>query len=635
MVEESIERRTVSGRPKARILIVDDAEQNLRLYELYLKEEFDVSITRSGRDALDMLGTERFDLALVDVVMPGMGGIELCQRLKALPHTAGIPVIFFTGRSIDSSDREIAFEVGAVDYLTKPVERQELVARVRVMLRFRAERDELARKYDALARAVRRSTSLVSTVAEQIDDYRTLLEGLLAGVIGTVVVAPSGMIVAASDVAFALLPDLQPGRPVAEVGSGALRALVGAATDDEAASRPRFIELDPDTRLAVTTQRLRGQEGVVLLVRDASHELAVQNHLADRLPYDVRRESAELAAQGQSSYSISKFVGNSPVLAEVIQQIGQLRHSRCNVLIVGESGSGKELVALALHYDGEFGARPFTPIHCGAISPELIESELFGHEKGAFTGATERKVGLFEATDGGTVFLDEIAETSLSLQIKLLRVLQSGEIRPVGATRPRYVDVRIIAATNRDLQTLVREGKFREDLFYRLDVVTLRIPPLRERKDDIPLLIHHFMAKCNSRYGRSESPISEVSRGAMRAIMNHSWPGNVRELENVIERAFALGAEGIIELRDLPHWARAPVTAAAIPVVDPLPQPAVTPPAAPVGRSLREHARDHERTLMREALRASGGNRRIARARLGMARSTFYRRLRELELEDG
>jgi DNA-binding NtrC family response regulator len=298
------------------------------------------------------------------------------------------------------------------------------------------------------------------------------------------------------------------------------------------------------------------------------------------------------------------------------------------VLIEGESGTGKELVARALHFDGVNRSAPFIPLHCGAIAPELIESELFGHEKGAFTGAQHAREGLFRAADGGTIFLDEVAETSPAVQVTLLRVLQRGEIRPVGASQPRLVDVRILAATNRDLAQLVREGKFREDLYYRLEVVTLGLPPLRDRLGDLPLLAARFLADGNRRHDRLDRPVRAVSQGAIERMLAYPWPGNVRELENAIERAFALGVGDVLQEEDLPE----PVLHGT-PALGPSPvwrRPAGFAPANPADfRSQRLAA---ERQLFEQALRECGGDKASAAQRLQMPRSTFYRRTKELGL---
>jgi len=246
---------------------------------------------------------------------------------------------------------------------------------------------------------------------------------------------------------------------------------------------------------------------------------------------------------------IQGIIGESPALREVLDAARKAAASNATVLLSGESGTGKELVARAIHYKSARGNAPFVPVNCGAVPEGLLESELFGHVKGAFTGATESRAGLFHAADGGTLFLDEIGEMSLSMQVKLLRVLQDKEVWMVGSSRPRQLDVRIIAATNIDLPRLVKSRAFREDLFYRIHVITIPIPPLRERGDDVLLLAQHFARRLANELGR---PVPRFSDDVLRVFRGHHWPGNVRELENVIQRLVVMVEDDVVEVPDLP-----------------------------------------------------------------------------------
>ena len=311
---------------------------------------------------------------------------------------------------------------------------------------------------------------------------------------------------------------------------------------------------------------------------------------------DLRRENERLRQELRERYRAGKLIGLAPAMDRCHELIDRVRLQECNVLILGESGSGKELIARAIHYDGLRRDRPFVPIDCGAIHADLLESELFGHEKGAFTGAVERKPGLFETAAGGTIFLDEVGEIPLDLQPALLRVLEEKEVRPVGATEYRKVDVRILAATNRPLEEMVGKGRFRRDLYHRLNVVAIRVPPLRERKDDVSLLAAHFLG----RSGRAK----ELSKEALRALQRYDWPGNVRELEHALEHAITTGRGRRIEREDLP-----PAILAAAPVVS--------------GLSIQEMEVDAIRRLMKEH---AGDTARVA-AVLKIDRSTLYRKL--------
>jgi len=263
----------------------------------------------------------------------------------------------------------------------------------------------------------------------------------------------------------------------------------------------------------------------------------------------LRRENQLLRKEVAKEYSFDNIVSKNEEMQKIFDVIKKIAPYKSTVLITGESGTGKELIARALHYNSERSQNPFLPINCGAIPENLLESELFGHAKGAFTDAIRTKKGLFEEADGGTLFLDEIGELPGQLQVKLLRVLQEGEVRRIGESKSIQVDVRIVSATVKDLVKEVNEGRFREDLFYRLNVLPIHIPPLRERKEDIPLLIHHFIKKYNEAMNKN---VAGVDQKALEALMNYKWYGNVRELENTIERAIVLTDKDHIEVENLP-----------------------------------------------------------------------------------
>jgi DNA-binding NtrC family response regulator len=301
-------------------------------------------------------------------------------------------------------------------------------------------------------------------------------------------------------------------------------------------------------------------DGAVTAVKAGAQEFLSKPFTDEELLGAVRRTLDKLQArktvQGPteeiepSSYGL---LGSSEAMQGVFRSIAKVISSSATVLISGESGTGKELVARAIHYHSPRASSPFVPVNCGAIPEELLESELFGHVKGAFTGALETRAGFFQTADGGTIFLDEISETSLSMQVKLLRVLQDREVVMVGSTRPRKVDARILASTNKDLAGLVKKGFFREDLFFRVHVITIDLPPLRERGEDLLLLIHHFTARFAEELGK---PVPQFSDQALQVLRNYHWPGNVRELENVIQRLIVMTDGGLIEVPDLPSLMR-------------------------------------------------------------------------------
>ena len=304
----------------------------------------------------------------------------------------------------------------------------------------------------------------------------------------------------------------------------------------------------PSIQGAVEAVKTGAQEYVAIPFTDEELISAVRRAL-DKL----RRRRHGWASSPHTPSARHGFIGESEAMRKIFRAITKAASTSATVLITGESGTGKELVARAVHYGGTRSSAPFVPVNCGGIPEGLLESELFGHVKGAFTGATESRAGFFHAADNGTIFLDEVSEMSLSMQVKLLRVLEDREICMVGSSRPRKADVRILAATNKDLATLVEKGVFREDLFYRLNVITIAIPPLRDRGDDILLLASHFVAKFSEESGK---PLSRFSDDALRVLRSYGWPGNVRELENVVQRLVVMTDGELIEVPDLPTLMR-------------------------------------------------------------------------------
>ncbi|HEU4735313.1 MAG TPA: sigma-54 dependent transcriptional regulator [Kofleriaceae bacterium] len=317
---------------------------------------------------------------------------------------------------------------------------------------------------------------------------------------------------------------------------------------------------------------------------------------------------------------LAQLLGKSRAMQKVFELITKIHSVKTSVLITGESGTGKELVARALHSEGVRAKAPFVAVNCGAIPEELMESELFGHRRGAFTGAVADTLGMFQEASGGTLFLDEIGELSLGLQVKLLRALQERKVKPVGAADEIEIDVRVIAATNRDLETEVSRGAFRADLYYRLNVIEIRLPPLRHRREDIPLLAEHFLRRFASEHNRSV----RISAEAMRRLESYDFPGNVRELENIIERAVALTSSAVIGVSDLPED-RSPKVAR--------PEPPSLIPAE--GIDLDQLMSDYERVWVMRALDQAGGVRKRAAILLGISFRSLRYRLEKLGIEKG
>ena len=322
----------------------------------------------------------------------------------------------------------------------------------------------------------------------------------------------------------------------------------------------------------------------------------------------LKAEVATLKARNR----YDRIVGKSQKMVALMETVAQVAPTRASVLITGESGVGKELVADALHELGTRSKGPFIKVHCAALSESLLESELFGHEKGSFTGAIAQKKGRFELADGGTIFLDEIGEINVATQVKLLRVLQEKEFERVGGEKPITVDVRIVCATNRDLLKEIEKGTFREDLYYRLNVVHLDVPPLRDRKDDIPLLMTSFLSQFNKENGKS---LEGFSNGAKKALLSYEWPGNIRELRNSIESAVVLSRSSVIEVEDLPPSVRLADKSSQL--------------SLDVGITLAEA----EKQLIISTLVMCGGNKTRAAEVLGIGRKTLHRKLQEYQID--
>jgi DNA-binding NtrC family response regulator len=470
----------------ARILVVDDTPANVKLLaDLLSVNGFDVITAGSGGEGLERAGADAPDLVLLDVMMPDVDGFAVCERLKADPATRDVPVIFLTALT-ETLDKVRAFSAGGVDYLSKPFEPRELLARVGTHLALRRTRQELEAQNARLR--------------EEIEAHHRA------------------------------------------------RAIITCLEDE--------IRTGNDFR---------------------------------------------------------EIVGRSPALGRMLDQLALVAATDSTVLILGETGTGKELIARAIHDRSPRHERPLVKVNCAALPRELVESELFGHEKGAFTGATQQRRGRFELADAGTLFLDEVGELPLEAQAKLLRVLQEQEFERVGGTRSLRTDVRVIAGTNRDLQAQVQAGAFRSDLFYRLNVFPVTVPPLRERREDIPPLVAHFLAKSARKLGKT---FAGVSSAFLERAMAYAWPGNVRELENTVERAAILSRGPLLDALE-------PVAGAGAP-----PRTDAPAPVAPTG-TLEDVERAHIRRVLDQTRWAIEGKQGAA-AVLGLNPSTLRGRMRKL-----
>ena len=420
---------TTVPREKGTILIVDDEPTtNVGALEDYLwQNDLKVLVALDGESAIEQAKFAKPDLILLDIVMPGMDGFETCLKLKADDETREIPIIFMTALA-DTADKVRGFELGAVDYVTKPFQIEEVLSRVTTHITLRNLQRQLQEERDLLDQRVRERTAELEKLKNQLE---------------------------------------------------------------------------------------------------------IEN--------EYLREEIEV------SHNFEEIIGESDALKAVLQKVEMVAPTDSTVVILGESGTGKELIARAIHDRSPRGKRAMVTVNCAAIPENMVESELFGHERGAFTGAIQRRKGRFEFADGSTIFLDEIGDLTPNIQAKLLRILQEQRFERVGGNETITTDVRVIAATNRNLADLVNKGEFREDLFFRLNVFPLELPPLRDRPSDIPLLIDFFVRKCTQQLGKS---INSISKASKERLMNYHWPGNVRELQNIIERSVILASGPTLRIEE-------------------------------------------------------------------------------------
>ena len=553
----------LQGSHNSTILLVDDNPTNLQLLFGTLKGlGHKLLVAKSGEDALKVAQWAHPDLILLDILMSGMDGFETCAKLKDNPQTSDIAVIFLSALD-DTDDKIKGLTMGAVDYIAKPFQAEEVIARVETHLTISRLRTELAERNRQLEAA---NQPILDSVGDGI--YGLDLDGVIT------FANPAAMRLTGYTQEALIGQSLHElhmyarwdGSPYHFIETGVYQTLkqgIAKQSDSDV-----FWRLSGD-HFAVSwtcTPIKRGGDvqGAVLAFRDVTprkrQEHALRDALAEveTLRDRLQAENAYLQAEVKTEGRFDSIVGESPALKAVLDQIDQVAPTNSSVLIIGESGTGKEAMARAIHDLSARRDRPLIKVNCGAITPTLIESELFGHEKGAFTGASKQRQGHFELADGGTIFLDEVGELPLDAQVKLLRVLQEHEISRLGSESAITVDVRVIAATNRELVEMVENGSFRMDLFYRLNVFPLTVPPLRDRREDIPLLVTKFLADQARAQGRTFSRIAE---DGMQLLMAYHWPGNIRELQNVIERAAILARDKIVPIA--PHLVNSGIASTA------------------------------------------------------------------------
>jgi len=590
---------TVAGRERAapssgHVLVVDDDAVNGDLLSRQLTQQgYRVTVATDGRRALESIEADLADLVLLDVLMPEMDGFATCAALKAHPGTRHIPVIFMTALT-DTVDKVRGFKLGAVDYITKPFHREEVLARIATHLALRRLQRSLQESEERLSGIIESAMDAIITLDRCGDIllFNRAAERVFRCRAGDALGGP---------VKPFLSEDLD--RALADYMAGAASRPPVWLTEGFGGLRANGEAFSVEASISRT--EASGQPLYTLILRDVQ-----ERHRAEAERQRLLSLARYLEDEIGGLRAAMDIVGASGDLREVLAQVEQVAPTAATALIQGETGTGKEVIARAIHAASDRRDKVLVKLNCAAIPTDLVESELFGHEKGAFTGALSRKLGRFELADRGTLFLDEVGDLPLAAQGKLLRVLQEGEFERVGGTGTRKVDVRIIAATNRDLASLRKEGAFRPDLFYRLNVFPITLPPLRERRQDLPFLIRHFVQSAARKYGKR---IEHVPARALAAWQAHAWPGNIREIQHVIERAVILsrGAELAFEEAS----------------VGPAP-----PETAP--RPLAETLEDAERTHILEALEAAGwrvsGRDGDAAQRLGLKPSTLEYRIKKL-----
>ncbi len=584
-----------------RILLVDD-EESLRLtFEMLLKRAGYGSVTgvSSFEEAIAAVEQENFDLIISDIVLQGASGIDLLRQVKEMGKTC--PVVMITGYPNIETAAE-AVRLGAFDYVPKPVKKDELLKIVALAL----EKQELQKEK--------------SRFEEQQEKNRYLQETILRSVREIIITVDTHLRIAdmndmARDWARTFLPEIAIGISLPNLTSKFGRALLSDA--EEVLKHRKEIKIHrlewqkPDDNLGVMSVTAAPLEdnnanflGVVITARDLTH-------------------LEDLDKRGQRSH-FHRFVGKSQQMQRIYALIESVGKVDTTVLITGESGTGKELVAEALHEESPRKNRPLVKVDCTAIPEELLESELFGHKKGSFTGADRDRLGRILQADGGTLFLDEIGDISSRMQLRLLRFLQERTFYPVGHDQPIQVDVRVITATNADLKEKVRQELFREDLYFRLRVVDIILPPLRERKEDISLLAQHFLTIFDNKMKKG---VTGFSDSVNELLQKHSWPGNIRELEHVVERAYVLCIGDTITTDHLPPEILTPETQ------QPQASETLTQQTVQVPSINADMDTDDEVERIIEALRRTAGNKAKAARLLGFDRSTLYRKISSYNID--
>jgi two-component system response regulator HydG len=570
-----------SPQEKKSILVVDDTPENLTVLRRMLTDAgYRVRPALGGQIALKAISADLPDLILLDVLMPDIDGFEICKILKSQEHTRNIPVIFISALS-NMEDVLTAFKAGGVDYVSKPFNSEEVLARVRTHL------------------------DLQDAIREK-NVAHTMLQTIFSSIENTIVTVDDQLQIMDSNRALESIcgcfPDISFHDFLHRKNCPCAVGLTQTLSNNKDIKEYRVTCSSGDKNektLVLNTALLKRPNnkanGAILIIRDITRRASVEKTLLEKNSYH-------------------NIVGKSEPMEKLYSLLERVVENDFNVLVTGDSGTGKELVAEAIHCKGKRAEGPLIKVNCAALSESLLESELFGHVKGAFTGAINDRVGRCQAADGGTLFLDEIGDISPQFQAKLLRFLEQKEFEKIGDSKTIKVDVRVIAATNHDLSEKVSEKQFRDDLFYRLNGFSLHLPPLKDRLEDIPLLTSHFIRASTS---TSKKNIGGMSDTVIRLFMEYPWPGNIRELKSAIDYACAICPGEIIQKDDLPHHLFS-VTA-----LEKLGRRTTD----SIGKAMTELLPGDEKEVIVAMLKQTGWNKAKAARHLGISRATLYTKL--------
>jgi DNA-binding NtrC family response regulator len=572
------------------ILVSDDDPIEREILESLLNGQgYKLAFASNGMETLEKAQELTPDLILLDIMMPEMDGIEVCRRLRADDVLAEVPVVMVT--ALDDRDSRLrSIEAGADNFISKPFDRTELLAHVQTITRLNRYR-QLVTANQKLEQDFIQLSALydISSALNSIVDVDELLRFIIRKTKGLLGVERASVMFHDQERDELYFPVVSVEEDEIEdhlkklrfstdsgVAGWVFRNQEPALVSDVSADKRFCGEIDKKTGFvtrSVLCVPLHGKEGVIgvleavnkkvgdFTVEDQSLLGAIGDNIAvsiekanlyrdlQKAEATLRKQNADLRMAVKQKYRFENIVGISDKILNVIKRAEQVSLTNSTVIIYGETGTGKELLARAIHNSSPRSSESFIPINCGAIPENLLESELFGHEKGAFTSAASKRIGRFEEGDGGTIFLDEIGDMPINLQVRLLRVLQEGVIQRLGSNQDIPIDVRIITATHQDLGQLVKEEKFRQDLFYRLRVFELVVPPLRERREDIPLLVEHFIGHYNNKFNKK---IAGIEPSALSILQRHDYPGNIRELQHIIESAMILCSNETITINSLP-----------------------------------------------------------------------------------